>query len=331
MAEALGPAGRLPSRRAWGSSGIEFSDRVTSAGRALARRVGVADQSRQLGRRPEEAPHAGASHRAMADRGRLVAPDPRTGRSMRARAVQGSERSDTAGTCHPAETARVQPMRQSGIPLGSRCAFELPRRCLSQAFGQDARLTCSCVLAGEDGGGLWHTRRGASGRGAAWQRAPFGRVRSPVQIRAPRLSAALLWRLHPRRRPYNPKVAGPGEIHDGARWTDGICLCVATRCGRTALLAAHAHPAVGSRTMRDRARAIAAATITEPTDERGRDACGLHVEGVTATDHAVAGDVAQDGADAARRTDGDRLAAVQPAVVPVELGEGENLPSVLFG
>ena len=189
MAEALGPAGRLPSRRAWGSSGIEFSDRVTSAGRALARRVGVADQSRQLGRRPEEAPHAGASHRAMADRGRLFAPDPRTGRSMRARAVQGSERSDTAGTCHPAETARVQPMRQAGIPLGSRCAFELPRRCLSQAFGQDARLTCSCVLAGEDGDGLWHTRRGASGRGAAWQRAPFGRVRSPVQIRAPRLLA----------------------------------------------------------------------------------------------------------------------------------------------
>jgi hypothetical protein len=40
--------------------------------------------------------------------------------------------------------------------------------------------------------------------------------------------------------------------------------------------------------------------------------------------------VAQDGADAARGAHGDRFASVEPAVVPVELGEREDLANVLF-
>jgi len=57
----------------------------------------------------------------------------------------------------------------------------------------------------------------------------------------------------------------------------------------------------------------------------------LHVEGVAPADGGIGRDVAQDRADATRGAHRDGLAAVEAAVVPVELGQCEDLAGVLLG
>ena len=92
--------------------------------------------------------------------------------------------------------------------------------------------------------------------------------------------------------------------------------------------------------MASRRPALGAAVGVERDDNRHGEslqrgvtlrAGALHVEGVPGADSAAARNVAQDGADAPCGSHRDRLTSIQPAVVPVELGQGKNLACVVFG
>ncbi len=57
----------------------------------------------------------------------------------------------------------------------------------------------------------------------------------------------------------------------------------------------------------------------------------LHVVGVPGLRAVVGAEVAQDVPDAVGGADGDRLAAVELGLVPVHLGQGEQLVGEIFG